>query len=58
MDVQRGLGAFGGQRGEGGDADGDVVADSAGLDDDLAGLFREDASAEMGDHGFKSEGKY
>ena len=50
VDVKGDLGSLGGQRAEGGDADDDVVADSAGLDDRLAGLFREEASAEVGDH--------
>jgi hypothetical protein len=51
VDVEGDFGVFGGQGGKGRDADDDVVADSAGLDDGLAGLLREEASAEMGDHG-------
>jgi hypothetical protein len=50
VDVQDGFGAFGGECGEGGDADGDVVADTGTFEDGLIGGLREEASAEVGDH--------
>ncbi len=50
VDVQAGLGAFGRERGEGGDADGGVVADAGALDDGLVGRFGEQAAAEESDH--------
>jgi hypothetical protein len=56
IDVQAGLGAFGGEGGEGGDADGDVVADAAALQDGLAGGLGEQASAERSDHHADSTG--
>jgi len=51
VDEERNLGVFCGQSGEGRNADGHVVADAAGFDDGLARLFREEASAEMRNHG-------
>jgi len=50
VDVEGGFDAFGGQGGEGGYADGDVVAHAGALDDSLIGGFREEAAAEVGDH--------
>jgi hypothetical protein len=50
MDVQDGFGAFGWEGGEGGDTDGDVVADTGAFEDGLIGGLREEASAEVGDH--------
>lgn len=45
VDVERGFGAFTGEGGEGGDADGDVVTYAGALDDGLVGGFGEEASA-------------
>jgi hypothetical protein len=45
VDVQRGFGAFVGKRGEGGDADGYVVAYTGALEDGLVRGFGEEASA-------------
>ena len=39
------------QRGEGGDRDGDVIADAAGLDDGLVRMLFEQRAAQMSDHG-------
>jgi len=50
VDMKRGFCAFAGECGEGGDADGDVVADARALDDDLVRSFGEEASAKVGDH--------
>jgi hypothetical protein len=50
VDVEGDVRAFAGQGGEGGYADGDVVAYATAVDDGLVGGFREEASAEMGDH--------
>ena len=50
VDVQGGFGAFVGKRGEGGDADGDVVAHASAFYDGLVRGFGEEASAEVGDH--------
>jgi len=50
MDVQRDFCTLVGKCGEGGDADSDVVAHASALDDGLVGGFREEASAEVGDH--------
>jgi hypothetical protein len=50
VDVECNFGAFGGERGVGADADGDVVADAGGLHDDLLGLLGEEASTEVRDH--------
>src|SRR5277367_3431773 len=56
VDVEGNFGPFGGKRGEGGDADDDVVANASGFDDGLAGLFREEASAKVGDHRSRVQG--
>src|SRR5216683_1839850 len=50
VDVEGRFGAVGRKSGEGGDADGDVVAYAGALDDGLVGGFREEASAEVGNH--------
>src|SRR5216683_3153710 len=50
VDVEGRFGAVGRKSGEGGDADGDVVAYAGGLDDGLVGGFREEAAAEVGKH--------
>ncbi len=50
VDVEGGLGTVGWEGGEGGDADGDVVANASAFDDGLVGGLGEEASAEVGDH--------
>jgi len=50
VDVEGGFGTFGGEGGEGGDADGYVVANAGALEDGLVRGFREEASAEVGNH--------
>src|SRR5260370_21328028 len=50
MDVQGGFCAFAGERGEGGDADGDVVAHAGALDDGLVRSFGEETSAKVSNH--------
>ncbi len=50
VDVKRSFSAFAGKSGEGGDADGDVVAYASTLDDGLVRGFGEKTSAEMSNH--------
>lgn len=50
VDVQRGLRADRGQRGEGGHGDDDVVAHARSLDDGLTGLFVDELAAQVSDH--------
>jgi hypothetical protein len=50
VNVEGGFGVFSGECGEGGDADGDVVAHAGTLDDGLVRGFGEETSAEVSDH--------
>jgi hypothetical protein len=50
VDVERDFGAFDGERGVGGDADRDIVADASGFDDGLLRLLGEETSTEVRDH--------
>lgn len=50
MDAEADFGAGIGEVGEGGDGDGDVVADAAGFDDGLVGVLFNQRAAEKGDH--------
>src|SRR3984957_20597793 len=50
MYMQRGLGAHRGQRRKRGHGDGDVVPDTASLDNSLAGLLVNELAAQVSDH--------
>ena len=52
VDVEGDLRAFCRERGEGGDADGDVITDTGAFDDGLAWLLDDEDAAEVSDHGW------